>query len=198
MKKIALFAMIILMIVACNNTANNKNKTEAIETTAWLKKGDSIVKITFDTLRNTLLKTIAAKGQAEAVKFCNVQALSITAMYASEGIVVSRVSDKNRNPGNALQDMDKATWQQYLDLAVKKDSLKPVAITSNNQVHYYKPILMQPMCLSCHGSTEKDIAKELQPIISSLYPADKATAYKAGQLRGMWHITFTRQTPLKK
>lgn len=198
MKKIVFFALFFFMVASCNNTVSNKNKTEAEEALVYLKQGDSIVKITFDTLRNTLIKTITAKGHAEAVKFCNVQALPITAMYASERIVVSRVSDKNRNPGNALQGLDKATWQKYFELAAKKDSLKSVVITSNNQVHYYKPILMQPMCLSCHGTIEKDIAKELQPVIDSLYPADKAKGYKAGDLRGMWHITFTTQTAAKK
>jgi Protein of unknown function (DUF3365) len=197
MRKIAFFTILVIMAAACNHSTANKNKQQADEAAGYMKQGDSIVKITFDTLRNTLLKTIAAKGHAEAVKFCNVQALPITGMYASEGITVSRVSDKNRNPGNALQELDKTEWQKYLALAAKKDSLKAVVVFSNQQAHYYKPILMQPMCLSCHGTPEKEIAKELLPVIDSLYPADKATGYKAGELRGMWHITFTKQTAAK-
>jgi hypothetical protein len=198
MKKMSFLSLLIFMVFACNNPTADKNKQPADEAAAYMKQGDSIVKITFDTLRNTLIKTIATNGHAAAVRFCNVQALPITAMYASEGITVSRVSDRNRNPGNALRDLDKTEWQKYLALAARKDSLKAVTIFSNNQVHYYKPILMQPMCLSCHGSVEKDIAKELQPVIDSLYPADKARGYKAGELRGMWHITFTKQTAAKK
>ncbi len=194
MKKITFFTLLIFMMVACNNSATDKNKQEANEKAAYLKKGDSIVKITFDTLRNVLLKTIAEKGHADALKFCSVQALPITALYASEKITVSRVSDKNRNPGNALQAMDIAVWQDYLALAAKKDSLKSVVIYANSYVNYYKPILMQPTCLSCHGTIEKDIAKDLQPVIDSLYPADKAKGYKAGEIRGMWHIVFTKQT----
>lgn len=198
MKGITFFSLLILIAAACNNGSTSKDQPEAGDAAAYLKKGDSVVKVTFDTLRNTLLKTIAEKGHAAAVKFCNVQALPITAMYASEGITVSRVSDKNRNPGNGLQKLDKMEWQKYLAVAAKKDSLKALVIDSNNQVHYYKPILIQPMCLSCHGSIEKDIAKELQPVIDSLYPADKARGYKAGDLRGMWHIVFTKQTAAKK
>ncbi|MEO6358668.1 MAG: DUF3365 domain-containing protein [Ferruginibacter sp.] len=198
MKKIAFFALLIFTNVACNNAATDKNKQQADEPKVYLKLGDSIVKITFDTLRNVLLKTIAEKGHADAVKFCNVQALPITATYAAEGIKISRVSDRNRNPVNALQDLDKTQWEKYLALAAKKDSLKGVVISGDKEVNYYKPILMQPLCLSCHGSNEKDIAKELQPVIDSLYPADKARGYKAGELRGMWHIAFTKQTAAKK
>ena len=194
MKIFIFFAFLIFITAACNNAATDKNKQQADEAAAYLKQGDSIVKITFDTLRSVLLKTIAAKGHADALKFCNVQALPITAMYASEGITVSRVSDKNRNPGNALQDLDITAWQKYLALAANKDSLKAMVLSENSTIHYYKPILMQPMCLSCHGSVEKDIAKELQPVIDSLYPADKAKGYKTGGLRGMWHIVFTKQT----
>jgi Protein of unknown function (DUF3365) len=196
MKNTIFFTFLIAIAVACNNNDADHKEMNS-EAAAYIKKGDSIVKITFDTLRNVLLKTIAEKGQAEAVKFCNVQALPITGMYASEGIIVSRISDKNRNAGNALQDLDKTEWKKYLELAAKKDSLKPAVVYSNNQAHYYKPILIQPLCLSCHGSTEKDIAKELQPVIDSLYPADKAKGYKAGELRGMWHIVFTKQTAAK-
>ncbi len=197
MKKSTFFTLLLFMMVACNNSATDKNKQEANENAAYLKKGDSIVKITFDTLRTVLLKTIAEKGHADALKFCNVEALPITALYASEGIRVSRVSDKTRNPDNALKEMDIAVWQDYLALAAKKDSLKSVVISGNSEVNYYKPILMQPMCLSCHGTIEKDIAKNLQPVIDSLYPADKAKGYKAGEIRGMWHIVFTKQMMAK-
>ncbi|MGF2414867.1 MAG: Tll0287-like domain-containing protein, partial [Ferruginibacter sp.] len=121
-----------------------------------------------------------------------VEALPITAVYASAGITVSRVSDKNRNAKNALTEMDKIEWAKYIKQIANKDSLRAAIVYNNNEVHYYKPIIMQPMCLSCHGTTEKDIAKELLPVIDSLYPADKAKGYKAGELRGMWHIVFTK------
>lgn len=114
MKKIAFFTLIILIAVACNNNnTNNKNKQTADAAGAYIKQGDSIVKITFDTLRNTLVKTIGEKGLSGTLKFCNVQALPITAMYAPEGITVSRVSDKNRNSKNALSDFDKIEWEKY-------------------------------------------------------------------------------------
>lgn len=184
------------MAIACNNNDANYKETSDKSAT-YIKQGDSIVKITFDTLRNTLLKTIAEKGYPEAVKFCNVQALPITALYASEGIAVKRVTDKNRNPGNTLQDLDKVEWAKYTNRMANKDSLQPVIVYNNNEVHYYKPIIMQPMCLSCHGIPEKEIAKELLPVIDSLYPADKAKGYKAGELRGLWHIAFTKQAAVK-
>jgi len=97
MKKISFCLVIILFVTACisNPTGNNRQNEE--EPATYISKGDSIVKITFDTLRNTLVKTIGEKGLAGALRFCNMEALPITASYASEGITVGRVSDKNRN-----------------------------------------------------------------------------------------------------
>jgi hypothetical protein len=33
---------------------------------------------------------------------------------------------------------------------------------------------------------------ENQAIIAAKYPEDKATGYQAGDLRGLWHITFPK------
>ena len=193
MKKIAVFPLLVIFFTACSDSSNlEPNKTDD-EGVAYLQKGNLIAKNTFDTLRTVLLKTIGEKGYGGAAKFCNVQALSITSVYASEGITVSRVTDKNRNPGNALQSMDKEQWQQYIETAAKGDSLQATVITTDSAVHYYKPILIQPMCLSCHGSAGKEIAGELLPVLDSLYPGDKARGYKSGDLRGMWHIVFAKK-----
>jgi Protein of unknown function (DUF3365) len=198
MKRIAFFTVSILIVIGCNSNDAGNNKQDADELAAYVKQGDSIVKITFDTLRNTLFKTIGEKGLRGALIFCNAQALPITKIYASEGIAVSRISDKNRNPENGLSEFDKIEWGKYINNTTRKDSLKPVVIFNDSEAHYYKPILMQPFCLSCHGTPEKEIAKALLPVIDSLYPADKAKGYKAGDLRGMWHIVFTKQIPGKK
>jgi hypothetical protein len=60
------------------------------------------------------------------------------------------------------------------------------------EFHYAKPILMQAMCLACHGNSEH-ISPEVKTKLSELYPTDKAINYQAGQLRGA--VVLTRQTP---
>lgn len=80
-----------------------------------------------------------------------------------------------------------------MEMAAKGDSMQAAVVTIDNKVHYYKPILIQPMCLSCHGTAGKEIASELLLVLDSLYPGDKARGYKAGDLRGMWHIVFDKK-----
>jgi hypothetical protein len=185
-----IFIALILFSMACNN---NTSKETTTDTKAFLQKGDSIVKITFDTLRSALVTTIGQKGFTGALKYCNVQALPITSLYASLDITISRVSDKNRNPGNALTELDKVQWDKFKAAFAKQDSLKAAVVTNKEDMHYYKPILIQGMCLSCHGTPENEISKDLLTEISTLYPADKAIGYKNGDLRGMWHVVFKKK-----
>jgi hypothetical protein len=58
-------------------------------------------------------------------------------------------------------------------------------------IHYYKPILVQSMCLNCHGSIPGQLKPEVAAVVDSLYPGDLARNYKEGDLRGAWHIRFT-------
>jgi hypothetical protein len=199
MKKIAFILSIGLLVNACGfNDTGNKSRKNTDEAAAYLLQGDSIAKITYDTLRITLLKAIGEKGFSGALAFCNTRALAVTAMYASEVITVSRVSDRNRNSKNVLSEYDMKEWAKYIGAAAKKDSLKSTIVYRNHEFHYYKPILMQPMCLSCHGTPGKDISKDLLRVIDSLYPGDKAKGYKQGDLRGMWHIVFVDQKAERK
>jgi hypothetical protein len=193
MKRITFISFLLFIFIACNNKDAGNSVQNDDQAAVYLKQGDSIVKITFDTLRKTLIKAISTKGLSGTLMLCNVQAKPITGMYTSEGITVGRVTDKNRNPENTLSAFDQAVWEKYRDQVAKKDSLKSVLISRNNEFHYYKPIFIQPMCLNCHGTPGKEISKELLTVIDSLYPADRAKGYKAGDLRGMWHIVFTKQ-----
>jgi hypothetical protein len=191
MKTIAFIFAVSFLAIACeHNDTGDKNTKNTDEAAAYVLQGDRIAKITFDTLRTTLLKVIGQKGFSGALTFCNARAMAVTAIYANEGITVSRVSDKNRNPKNALSEYDMKEWVKYTGEAAKKDSLKSTVVLRDHEFHYYKPILIQSMCLSCHGIPGKDIPKDLVQVIDSLYPGDKAKGYKQGDLRGMWHIVF--------
>jgi hypothetical protein len=188
MTRIVLYVSFFAFMAGCTE---NHGSAAIADEAAYLKKGDSLVKITFDTLRNSLLRAIGEKGPAGALRFCNAEASSISSAYAAAGVAIGRVSDRNRNPRNALSPGDALQWKQYLQLLAKHDSLRSVVVYHDSAVHYYKPIFIQPMCLSCHGTAGEALSNDLIPVIDSLYPGDKAKGYRAGDLRGMWHIVFS-------
>lgn len=187
--RLLLFAIVSLAFYAC------KEKKETPVTRVepgreFIVRGDSLARITFDTLKNTLSRLMTTEGPQGAVRFCNLQALQLTNLHSSDEISIGRVTDKTRNPGNALSELDKMQFEKYIALLEKKDSVPSMVVMKNNKVHYYKPILIQSMCLNCHGVAGKDIPDQLVTIIDSLYPSDMAKGYKTGELRGMWHIVF--------
>lgn len=182
-----------IIFSSCNDQDSKNTNENNARDKDFKKRGDSLVRITFDTLRNTLVRTMAEAGPRGAVGFCNVNALRLTGTYTSGDASIGRVTDRVRNPGNELSDLDKVQFEKYKEMMAKKDSLPAIVISQNSDIHYYKPILIQTMCLNCHGVPGKEISPELLTTIDSLYPGDRAKGYKAGELRGMWHIVFNQK-----
>ncbi|MFT4016878.1 MAG: DUF3365 domain-containing protein [Agriterribacter sp.] len=181
-------AAAVFLTAACHNTdttvADNNDKL-------YLHKGDSITSLAQRILVSNVMQAIQTKGVAGAVSFCNERAMPITdsvAMAVHAGI--ERLSDKNRNPANAIQTPgDSLAWQKLKaiitdTLATKKHF---VLQHSDGNIYYYKAItIAMPACLNCHGSKDAGIAPDALAAINQKYPADKATGYKMDELRGMW------------
>jgi hypothetical protein len=156
--------------------------------------GDTIIANTFDTLRNTLLRAIGEKGFQGAIEFCNANALLLTNTYAAENIVIRRTSDKLRNQGNAPDSMEQRILATYLRSKHNQETLQPVVeIDAKGNHHYYKPIMIQAMCLNCHGDKNKQIEPATWQAIQAKYPADAAFDYNVGDLRGIWHVNFNKE-----
>lgn len=179
------FAIVATALLSCHV------KREAEDELAWQHKGDSLVARTFDTLRNTLMRTAGERGFAGAVSFCNIEALRLTNTYASGEITIRRSSDKFRNTTNAPDTMEQRILAAFSQLAGEKKELKPVLKKDDEgNIHYFKPIIVQAMCLNCHGAKDTEIKPDVWQAILQKYPGDLAWGYKEGELRGTWHVTF--------
>jgi hypothetical protein len=171
---------------ACSVPKKEKQETTQLPDSVYQEQGDKLVAQTFDTLRNSLLSAIADKGFPYAIGFCNEQAYPLTTLYQTDSISVRRASARFRNPKNQPDSLEQAA---LADLIVNGPSTK--IIRTRDQVHYIKPILMQAMCLNCHGIPDQHIKPETLEAIRERYPTDQAINYAEGDLRGIWHIAFT-------
>ena len=193
MKHIIVYINILLitLFAACSN--NNRNTDNLISD--YTRMGNSIVKKTFDTLRNSLQIAISQSGFEGAVPYCQTAAYSLTNIYASDSVTIRRTALKYRNPANKPDTSEERVLKIFASLkeqGIINDSIKPITEGSKNgEVHFYKPIILQQMCASCHGSKGADIQPPVWKAISTLYPLDMAYDFKTGDLRGMWHIVFT-------
>jgi hypothetical protein len=66
-----------------------------------------------------------------------------------------------------------------------------VSADGRRVVHYVRPIVIAKPCLACHGDPAQ-MAPAVRDLIASRYPADQATGYKEGDLRGAFSVRLTR------
>ncbi len=168
-----------------------KSEVDILPDSVYLQRGDSISAATFDTLSKTLRYIMQTAGPDSAIRFCNVQAYPITKIYQSHGIHVKRTAAKFRNPANEPDLLENQLLNEFKDQHQAGKELKPIIRRDNNGgVHYFKPILLQGMCVTCHGDPAIDIPDLVKNVLSELYPSDQAIGYRIGDLRGLWHIQF--------
>lgn len=138
-------------------------------------------------LKARLLEALQAglqQGPEQAIAVCRDQAPRLAAEVSTGGVSVGRTSRKLRNPANAPQE-----WMQPLLDAYEAPGA-PAGGTAvalpDGSLGWVEPLRVGPPCLTCHG----DLAPgSLRDRLAELYPADQATGYREGDLRGLaWAI----------
>ena len=130
-------------------------------------------------------------GYAGAVRACSESAQTATGEFARErGLEIRRVSLKARNRRDLADEWEAARLKEW-EAAGKPPAefFTVVEEGGRRYARYLKPIVIQPMCLGCHGERDK-LAPEVREVLDRRYPGDRATGYKAGDLRGAFTVTI--------
>ena len=131
-------------------------------------------------------------GVPEAVQYCNLAGLPlIDSLAQAHEVSIRRTSLKIRQPKDAPTAAEKKALDQYHAQFSAGEVLKPFVETNT----FYAPILVSEACLKCHGKLGETLKQEDYDLIKQLYPEDEAIGYAAGDLRGIWSITFVTKTP---
>jgi len=148
-------------------------------------------------LQSELKSAIQDGGPVSAIEVCNTRAMPITQRVSDEqGLNVSRVSLKNRNPANAPNAWETAVLEDFeRQKAAGKDvgSLvwsDTVAVDGGQEFRFMKAIPTGDVCLLCHG---EQLAPGVGQALVERYPADKATGFAMGDIRGAFVVT--QKTP---
>jgi len=143
-----------------------------------------------------LKEALGSGGVEHAIAYCNLNAMplvdSLSKKYNAD---IRRVSVKNRNPADAPSDLElqilEAYESQLSDSVPLNTNIQPLG---NDQYLFTKPIIVDnALCLACHGTPANGLAAATVDLIKSKYPADKATGYEMGNLRGMWSIVLPKK-----
>lgn len=146
-------------------------------------------------LGEKLMRTIKEKGTIGAIEFCNVKAIALTdSMSVTHNAIIKRVSDKPRNLNNIANATELAHINTFKKLVSEEKEINPIVENVKNKIHFYYPIKTNSICLQCHGNSLKNIEVATLATLKILYPADKAIDYNVNEVRGIWSISFDKNS----
>lgn len=203
MKRLLLLSLASLL-VACggkseqaattaNESAAAKPAAAPMDKAALAEEAKTAIKVYGGSLKSELQTAMQSGGPINALTVCNTKAPEI-AKSVSEGqhLQISRVSLRNRNPTTGVPN----EWQAQVLNDFEARKVKGEAIESlvysetvkqgdKQEFRFMKAIPTEAMCLTCHGT---EISPAVMTRINELYPQDKATGFKEGDLRGAFVV----------
>lgn len=183
-----LFSVLLVLIIA-QKKPNEQTLFAAVQDSTYLAQGKTHVMALQKVLVGQLVNAISDKGSAGAVDFCQLQAIPLTdSISESEGVSISRVTDRPRNPDNFGDSHELALIDKLKFKKQKGDALTPELRKKQGEVTAYYPIVTNTLCLQCHGSPESQISSETLETLKKHYPDDMATGYSENEVRGLWKV----------
>lgn len=134
-------------------------------------------------LKSELMRGMES-GPVAAISACSLEAPKISGELSVDGVVMGRSSHKLRNPENASPE-----WvSPYLEAYAAGKQSGPIAIKfAEDRFGYIEPIMIQAMCLNCHGA---ELHPDVAATINELYPDDEAAGFSDGDFRGVFWVEF--------
>ncbi len=150
-------------------------------------RGEAAAKVLMERLGAQLKGAMESGGPVAAITVCQQVAIPLTTSAGAEfeGVTVKRTTLKPRNPANAPDEKDRAV----LEAMAAQSPPEPTIRWEDGVAHFYRPLMIQEVCLKCHGDPAT-FPKELSGALASAYPADAATGYALGDLRGAIRVTI--------
>lgn len=140
-------------------------------------------------LQQALAAAIAADGVAGAVTACAQIAPALAEGLSEEsGATVRRTALRVRNPAAAPDAFERAALERLAAAPLDAEG-RPAEVMAvdGGRFRYLRAIPTRGLCLQCHGEA---IAPEVKAAIAAAYPADRATGFREGELRGAFSIAW--------
>ena len=162
----------------------------AVDKAALVEEAKGAVMALGSSLQGELKAALEAGGPVNAIDVCHSKAPELARQVSQEkNFTVTRVSLKNRNPVmGEPNDWQQAVLEDFEARRAAGEDPKPMAYADvvDGEFRFMKAIPTQAVCLKCHGVT---LAPDLAAKIAKLYPADEATGFSEGDIRGAFVVT---------
>lgn len=144
-------------------------------------------------LQTELKGAMKMGGPVTAIAVCKANAKPIASQVSEKHeLQLSRVSLKNRNPLNVANSWQKAVLEDFEKKRQSGIDIKQlgwtetVDVDGSKEFRFMKAIPTGEVCLRCHGTK---LSPEVSGVLAELYPRDRATGYKEGDIRGAFVVT---------
>jgi hypothetical protein len=145
-----------------------------------------------------LTAAVEAGGPSGAIDFCAREAQALTAAIQDSvggGITLRRTTLRPRNAANAPDEQDRRVLEDLHARVERGDTLPQHVISvAGDSVRFYRPLRIQAMCVRCHGPVEQ-LDPSVVKLLAEHYPADQATGYRDGDLRGVIRVSLPASGP---
>jgi hypothetical protein len=187
---IATYCAILLLALAAIGQTRHANAPDTTGSAIALSRSRMAAEDLHSTLKGVLSKHMKSGGPVRAITACSDTAQVLTEQVElRHHLSIRRVSEKWRNAMDEPDAYEKAVLRKFEDM-LQNDALGPSVehseITLEDSIRvfrYLKPIVVQPVCLSCHGPSNQ-LHPEVVRLLNERYPDDIAVDYGDGDLRG--------------
>ena len=142
------------------------------------------------TLGGQLKAAMEAGGPEAALPVCKSAAMPLTEGVTGrhEGLTITRVTDRLRNPENTPDKADLRALKHFENAQATPKLLAHLTTGADGKtLRYYRPLFINETCLKCHGEREA-MSEKLRGLLDQFYPDDKAHGYMLGELRGLIRV----------
>lgn len=189
-----LFA-VLLLAAACSRPGTVASSSEPGEGEQQFveERGRLAAEALMKNLGGQLKASLQSGGPVAALQVCQSVAQPITMATDAEfeGVAIRRTTLKPRNSANAPDEIDREILETMATAARQGKAIEPTIHWESGTARYYQPLIVQEVCLKCHGDLGT-FPPELVQALSTLYPDDQATGYQLGDLRGVIRVDVMR------
>lgn len=135
----------------------------------------------------TVQQAMAAGGPVAAIAACQLMAPEIAGRHSQPPWRVGRTALRVRNPANAPDAWERQVLERFAIAAAQGAPLSGLrqGDVVAGEYRYLQAIATGEPCLACHGQA---LAAPVQAALREKYPADAATGFALGELRGAFTL----------
>jgi hypothetical protein len=181
----ALAAAIVIGAATGGGAGDREAPPSQVVAAAKVRAEHAATALTAD-LFTELSRATAQLPPERAVTACGDIAQRLTdEISRREGISVRRTSLRIRNRENVPDAFEREVLERWAEPGTRPVPSARVVPREQGgfELRYLRPIIVQPQCVACHGAADR-MAEPLRAAIRERYPDDRATGFRAGDVRG--------------